>query len=328
MMKSIITLILLQLSTASITKPTPNTSVCDAVFAEQLNRAKNFDGYLAALDQSGGSTPKALKSFGIDEEDYVLGEESMYQVIHKIRTRIITSPAFEGDRTLGAILFENTMDRQIEGVDSPTYLWENKKVIPFLKCDKGLAPLANGVQLMKPNPDLDDLMKRAKAKGVFGTKMRSLIKEYNEEGIQAIVDQQFEVGNQILGHGLIPILEPEVDITSPDKVKIEAFLNEKLLEGFTNKITEGKAVMIKLSIPTEVNLYKGLVDHPNCVRVVALSGGYPQIKANEMLGKQEGMIGSFSRALAEGLNDKMSDDEWNAVLDKSIADIFEASKKR
>jgi fructose-bisphosphate aldolase class I len=303
-------------------------SVSDAVFAEQLERAKTFDGYLAALDQSGGSTPKALKSFGIEEDEYVLGEESMYQVIHKIRTRIITSPAFEGDRTLGAILFENTMDREIEGVATPTFLWESKKVIPFLKCDKGLAPLENGVQLMKPNPGLDDLMKRAKAKGVFGTKMRSLIKEYNEEGIQAIVDQQFEVGNQILGHGLIPILEPEVDITSPDKVKIEAFLKEKLLEGFNSKITEGKAVMIKLSIPTEVNLYKDLVDHANCVRVVALSGGYPQVEANELLVKQEGMIASFSRALAEGLNDKMTDDEWNSTLDKSIAAIFEASKKQ
>jgi fructose-bisphosphate aldolase class I len=300
----------------------------DAVFAEQLERAKNFDGYLAALDQSGGSTPKALKSFGIEEDQYVLGETSMYDVIHKIRTRIITSPAFEGDRTLGAILFEATMDREIEGIPTPTFLWEKKTVIPFLKCDKGLAPLKNGVQLMKPNPGLDDLMKRAKAKGVFGTKMRSLIKEYNEEGIQAVVDQQFKVGNQILGHGLIPILEPEVDITSPDKVKIETFLKAKLLEGFNSKITKDKAVMIKLSIPTEVNLYKDLVDHANCVRVVALSGGYPQVEANELLVKQEGMIASFSRALAEGLNDKMTDDEWNSTLDKSIAAIFEASKKQ
>jgi fructose-bisphosphate aldolase class I len=302
-------------------------SVSDATFAEQLDRAKNFDGYLAALDQSGGSTPKALKSFGIEESEYVLGEESMYQVIHKIRTRIITSPSFQGDRTLGAILFENTMDRDIEGIPSPTFLWEKKQVIPFLKCDKGLAPLENGVQVMKPMPALDDLLKRGKEKGIFGTKMRSLIKEYNEEGIQAIVDQQFEIGNQILAAGLIPILEPEVDITSPDKAKIEAFLKEKLVEGFDSKITEGKAVMIKLSIPTEVNLYKDLVDHPNCVRVVALSGGYSRDEANELLTKQEGMIASFSRALAEGLNDKMTDAEWDECLDKSIASIFAASKK-
>eukprot|EP00536_Pseudo-nitzschia_multiseries_P013047 jgi/Psemu1/210451/e_gw1.533.29.1 len=302
--------------------------MASATFDEQLERAKTFDGYLAALDQSGGSTPKALASFGITEDQYVLGEESMYDVIHKIRTRIITSPSFQGDRTLGAILFENTMDREIEGIPTPTYLWEKKKVIPFLKCDKGLAPLENGVQLMKPMPELDALLKRAKEKGVFGTKMRSVIKELNEEGIQAIVDQQFEIGNQILSHGLIPILEPEVDITSPDKAKIEAVLKEKLLEGFNSKITEGKAVMAKLSIPTEVNLYKDLIDHPNCIRVVALSGGYSQVEANELLMKQDGMIASFSRALAEGLNDKMTDEEWDACLDKSIAGIFEASKKR
>lgn len=297
-------------------------------FDEQLERAKSFDGYLAALDQSGGSTPKALKAFGIEEDQYVLGEKSMFDVIHKIRTRIITSPSFEGDRTLGAILFENTMDREIEGLPTATYLWEKKKVIPFLKCDKGLAPLENGVQIMKPNPGLDDLMVRAKAKGIFGTKMRSYIKELNEEGIQAVVDQQFEIGNQILGHGLIPILEPEVDINSPDKAKIEALLKEKLIEGFNSKITPGKAVMIKLSLPTEVNLYKDIVDHPNCVRVVALSGGYSRDEANEILDKQDGMIASFSRALCEGLNDKMTDEEWNATLDKSISSIFEASKKK
>ena len=297
-------------------------------FDEQLERAKSFDGYLAALDQSGGSTPKALKAFGIEEDQYVLGEKSMFDVIHKIRTRIITSPSFEGDRTLGAILFENTMDREIEGLPTATYLWEKKKVIPFLKCDKGLAPLENGVQIMKPNPGLDDLMVRAKAKGIFGTKMRSYIKELNEEGIQAVVDQQFEIGNQILGHGLIPILEPEVDINSPDKAKIEALLKKKLIEGFNSKITPGKAVMIKLSLPTEVNLYKDIVDHPNCVRVVALSGGYSRDEANEILDKQDGMIASFSRALCEGLNDKMTDEEWNATLDKSISSIFEASKKK
>jgi len=300
----------------------------DATFSEQLNRAKNFDGYLAALDQSGGSTPKALKAVGIEEDEYVLGEKSMFDVIHMIRTRIITSQSFEGDRTLGAILFEDTMDRDIEGIPTPTYLWNKKKIIPFLKCDKGLAPLENGVQLMKPNPGLDNLLSRAKQKGIFGTKMRSFIKEFNEEGIQAIVDQQFEIGNQILGHGLIPILEPEVDITSPDKAKIEATLKAKLIEGFNSKITEGKAVMIKLSLPTEDNLFKDIVDHPNCIRVVALSGGYPRDKANEILARQDGMIASFSRALAEGLNNKMGKEEWDSCLEKSIASIFEASKKK
>merc|ERR1712085_4407 len=252
----------------------------------------------------------------------------MFDVIHSMRTRIIKAPSFNGERILGAILFENTMDREIDGVPTCTFLWEKKKVVPFLKCDKGLKDLENGVQLMKPMPELDDLLKRAKAKGVFGTKMRSVIKEANEEGIQAIVDQQFEVGNQILDAGLIPILEPEVDITSPDKAKIEAFLKEKLVEGFSTKITEGKSVMIKLSLPTEVNLYKDLVDHPNCVRVVALSGGYPRDEANEILMKQDGMIASFSRALAQGLNDKLTDEEWDSTLDKSIATIFEASKKK
>ena len=300
----------------------------DAVFAEQLARANEFDGYLAALDQSGGSTPKALKAFGIGEDQYVLGEKSMYDVIHKIRTRIIKSPSFQGDRTLGAILFEATMDNEIDGIPTATYLWDKKKVIPFLKCDKGLAPLENGVQIMKPNPGLDELLTRAKAKGVFGTKMRSYIKELNETGIQAIVDQQFEVGNQILAHGLIPILEPEVDIHSPDKAKIEAMLKEKLIEGFNNKITKGKAVMIKLSLPTEVNLYKDIVDHANCVRVVALSGGYPRDEANAILDKQDGMIASFSRALCQGLDDKMSDAEWDKTLDESITSIFAASKKK
>lgn len=300
----------------------------DAVFAEQLARANEFDGYLAALDQSGGSTPKALKAFGIEEDQYVLGEKSMYDVIHKIRTRIIKSPSFQGDRTLGAILFEATMDNEIDGIPTATYLWDKKKVIPFLKCDKGLAPLENGVQIMKPNPGLDELLTRAKAKGVFGTKMRSYIKELNETGIQAIVDQQFEVGNQILAHGLIPILEPEVDIHSPDKAKIEAMLKEKLIEGFNTKITKGKAVMIKLSLPTEVNLYKDIVDHANCVRVVALSGGYPRDEANAILDKQDGMIASFSRALCQGLDDKMSDAEWDKTLDESISSIFAASKKK
>ena len=272
------------------------------------------------------NTPKTIRAYGISDDTYVEGETSMYDVIHAIRTRMITSPSFNGDRILGAILFENTMDREIEGIPVPTFLWEKKNVVPFLKCDKGLLELKNGVQLMKPNPGLDDLLKRAKAKRVFGTKMRSVIKEANEEGIQAIVDQQFEVGNQILAAGLVPILEPEVDITSPDKVKIEAILKEKLIEGLNTKANKG--IMLKLSLPSEVNLYKDLVDHDKCVRLVALSGGYPRDEANLILAKQDGMIASFSRALAEGLFDKLTDEEFNTTIGHSITTIFEASKKK
>jgi len=300
----------------------------DAIFEEQLERVRTVDGFLAALDQSGGSTPKTIRAYGIPDDAYVVGETSMFDVIHSMRTRIIKAPSFNGERILGAILFENTMDREIDGVPTCTFLWEKKKVVPFLKCDKGLKDLENGVQLMKPMPELDDLLKRAKAKGVFGTKMRSVIKEANEEGIQAIVDQQFEVGNQILDAGLIPILEPEVDINSPDKVKIETILKKKLIEGLTNKVPADKAIMLKLSLPTEVNLYKDLVDHDKCVRLVALSGGYARDEANEILAKQDGMIASFSRALAEGLFDKLTDEEFNTVIDKSITSIFDASKKK
>lgn len=248
----------------------------------------------------------------------------MYDVIHAMRTRIITSPGFTGDKILGAILFENTMDREIEGVPTPTFLWEKKNVIPFLKCDKGLAPEENGVQVMKPNPGLEDLLKRAKAKGVFGTKMRSVIKLANEAGIQAIVDQQFEVGKRIIACGLIPIIEPEVDITSPDKEKIEEILKVKLAEGL-DKLGAEENVMLKLSIPTVVNQYKELCSHPKCVRVVALSGGYPREEANAMLKKQEGMIASFSRALTEGLTFGMSNEEYNTKLGESIDSIYEAS---
>lgn len=295
-------------------------------FEEQLDRARNFDGFLAALDQSGGSTPKALRAYGISDDAYVEGETSMYDVIHAMRSKIITSPGFTGDRILGAILFENTMDREIEGIPTCTFLWKKKKVIPFLKCDKGLAAEENGVQVMKPMPGLDELLKRAKAKGVFGTKMRSVIKAANEEGIQAVVDQQFEVGMQIVAAGLVPILEPEVDITSPEKEKIEAILKEKLIAGL-DKLEEGKEVMLKLSLPTVVNHYKELVDHPKCVRVVALSGGYSRDDANVILAKQDGMIASFSRALSEGLSHQQTDEEFNATLDASIACIFDASKK-
>lgn len=298
-----------------------------SAFAEQLEQAKNADGFLAALDQSGGSTPKALKAYGIPDDSYVAGEESMYDMVHAMRTRIIISECFTGDKILGAILFENTMDRQIEGKPTPSYLWEEKKVIPFLKCDKGLAELENGVQVMKPIPGLDELLARAKSLGVFGTKMRSVIKEANEAGIEAIVDQQFEVGKQIIAAGLIPILEPEVDITSPDKEKIEEILKAKLLAGL-DALPDDQEVMLKLSLPTVVNLYKDLIDHPKCVRVVALSGGYPRDEANAILAKQDGMIASFSRALMEGVYHHFSDEEFNTKLGEGIASIYEASKKK
>jgi fructose-bisphosphate aldolase class I len=295
-------------------------------FEQQLDRARNTDGYLAALDQSGGSTPKALKAYGVPDSEYVVGEESMYDQVHKMRSRIMVSPAFNGDWTLGAILFERTMDQEVEGKSTCDYLWNTKKVIPFLKVDKGLEEEKNGVQLMKPIPGLDDLLKRAKAKGVFGTKMRSVIKSDNEEGIQAIVDQQFEVGMQIVNAGLMPILEPEVDIHSPTKVKIEEILKAKIAAKL-DALGEGKDVMLKLSLPTVVNHYEDLIKHPKCVRVVALSGGYSQKEANEILKKQTGMIASFSRALVEGLSYPMSDEDFNKTIGESITAIYEASKK-
>jgi len=297
-----------------------------SVFAAQFEQAKNADGFLAALDQSGGSTPKALKAYGIPDDSYVAGEESMYDMVHAMRSRIMTSKCFTGDKILGAILFENTMDRQVEGKPTPAYLWEEKKCIPFLKCDKGLAALENGVQLMKPIPGLDDLLARAKGLNVFGTKMRSVIKEANEEGIQAVVDQQFEVGKQIVAAGLVPILEPEVDITSPDKEKIEEILKVKLLAGL-DALGEGQDVMLKLSLPTVVNLYSDLIAHEKCVRVVALSGGYPRDEANVILAKQDGMIASFSRALMEGVYHNFSQEEFEAKLGAGIDSIYEASKK-
>jgi fructose-bisphosphate aldolase, class I len=256
---------------------------------------------------------------------YKEGEESMYDMVHNMRSRIITSPSFTGERILGAILFENTMDREIEGVPTCTYLWETKNVVPFLKCDKGLADEADGVQLMKPIPGLDELLARGKAKGMFGTKMRSVILKANTEGIKAIVDQQFEVGMQIVGHGLVPIIEPEVDIKSPDKEKCEAILKQELL-AHLDKLKDGQEVMLKLSLPTVVNHYKELVDHPKCIRVVALSGGYGRAEANEILSKQTGMIASFSRALSEGLSYGQTDEEFNKTLDETIQGIFDASK--
>ena len=274
--------------------------------------------------QSGGSTPKALKAYGTPDDDYVEGEESMYNAVHAMRSRIITANSFTGDKILGAILFENTMDRQIEGIPTSQYLWEKKQVIPFLKVDKGLAAEKDGVQVMKPMPALDELLKRAKAAGIFGTKMRSNINSANEDGIKAVVEQQFAVGKQIIAAGLVPIIEPEVNIQSPDKAKSEEILKKELLVAL-DKLEDGQEVMLKLSLPSVVNFYRELTQHPKCIRVVALSGGYSRDEANEILSKQDGMIASFSRALSEGLAYGQSESEFNDVLAKSIGAIYAAS---
>jgi len=280
-------------------------------------------GFIAALDQSGGSTPKALKLYGLDETAYA-SEAEMFDEIHRMRTRIITSPAFNGTRILGAILFEMTMDRQVEGVGTAEYLWQSKQVVPFLKVDKGLADEVNGAQVMKPIPDLDALCDRATGHGVFGTKMRSVIKLADQAGVSAVVDQQFEFGNQILAKGLVPIIEPEVDINSPQKEAAEALLKESLraqLDGLAGD----QQVMLKLTIPTVDDFYADLVAHPRVLRVVALSGGYSREDANARLARNHGIIASFSRALTEGLTAQQSDDEFNATLDATIQGIYEAS---
>jgi fructose-bisphosphate aldolase class I len=290
---------------------------------QQLNKVTTGQGFIAALDQSGGSTPKALKLYGIDESEYS-GDDAMFDLMHAMRSRIITSPSFGGDRILGAILFEQTMDRQIEGIDTPTFLWERKQVVPFLKVDKGLADEADGVQVMKPIDGLSELLERAAAKGVFGTKMRSVVKTADATGISAIVDQQFEVGRQILGAGLVPILEPEVDIHSPQKAESEALLKAALLAGLDG-LDGDQRVMLKLTLPESDGFYGELVGHRNVVRVVALSGGYERADANDRLARNPGVIASFSRALTEGLSAQQSDDDFNATLDGSIKTIFEAS---
>jgi len=290
---------------------------------EQLDKVRAGKGFIAALDQSGGSTPKALKLYGVEDDAYD-GEEEMFDRIHEMRTRIITSPSFSGDRVLGAILFEQTMDRQIEGRDTAEYLWEVKGVVPFLKIDKGLEDEADGVQLMKPMPGLDALLERAVAKGVFGTKERSVIKLADPAGVQAIADQQFEVGRQVLAHGLVPILEPEVDIKSPQKAEAEALLKAALLAGL-DTIPDGEQVMFKLTLPEEDGFYDDLVAQPKVAKVVALSGGYSRDEANERLARNKGVIASFSRALTEGLSAQQSDEEFDAALDASIKSIYEAS---
>lgn len=290
---------------------------------EQLTRMREGKGFIAALDQSGGSTPKALKLYGIEESEYS-GEEEMFNLIHQMRSRMMTNSAFTGDRVLGAILFEGTMDRDVEGIGAAEYLWTKKKVIPFLKIDKGLADEANDVQVMKPNPDLDALLAKAKSKGIFGTKMRSVIKEANEAGIKAVVSQQFEVGRQILAAGLVPIIEPEVDINSSTKAEAEVILKKALLEELDRQPAD-QPVMLKLTLPNIDGFFDELVAHKSVLRVVALSGGYSRNDANAKLSRNKGMIASFSRALTEGLSAKQSDAEFTAAIDASIEGIYQAS---
>jgi fructose-bisphosphate aldolase class I len=291
--------------------------------SEQLNLMHSGKGFIAALDQSGGSTPKALSQYGVEESQYT-NDEEMYTLVHEMRTRIIKSPAFDSQYILGAILFENTMDRKIDGQWTADYLWEKKHIIPFLKVDKGLADLANGVQLMKPISNLNELLDRAVERKIFGTKMRSVIKEANPKGIQEVVKQQFEVGLQIFKKGLVPIIEPEVDIYSTDKEKSEQILKDEIQKQLHSLDKEVK-VMLKLSIPTINNFYSDLMTDPHVVRVVALSGGYSREDANQKLAKNHGLIASFSRALSEGLSAGQSDAEFNSQLGNSIKEIYEAS---
>ena len=293
-------------------------------FEQQKAKFRNEPGFIAALDQSGGSTPKALRLYGIPESEYS-GEAAMFDLVHAMRTRIITSPSFNGDRILAAILFEMTMDRDIEGRPTAEYLWEVKRVVPILKVDKGLAEESNGVQLMKPMPKLDELLARAKAKGIFGTKMRSVIKQANPQGIKAVVDQQFELAARIIAAGLVPIIEPEVDIKCPDKAAAEDLLHAEIM-AHLDKLPEGQLVMLKLTLPEKDNLYADCISHPRVLKVVALSGGYSREEANERLARQHDMVASFSRALTEGLTAQQSQAEFDKALDASIQSIFEASK--
>jgi fructose-bisphosphate aldolase class I len=289
---------------------------------EQLAKISAGQGFVAALDQSGGSTPKALRLYGVEEDEYN-GEEEMFDAIHTMRSRIITSPAFTGDRIVAAILFEQTMDRQIDSRDTGDYLWAVKNVVPVLKVDKGLADEVDGAQVMKPIPGLDDLLSRAVAKGMFGTKMRSVVKLANPAGVNAVVDQQFEIGHQILAAGLVPIIEPEIDINSPEKAEAEALLRDALIAHADQ--LDGQQVMLKLTLPEEANFYSSLVEHPGILKVVALSGGYSRDDANARLAQNNGMIASFSRALTQGLSAQQTDDQFNATLDESIQSIYDAS---
>jgi fructose-bisphosphate aldolase, class I len=293
-------------------------------YDDQLAKFRTRAGFIAALDQSGGSTPKALKLYGLPETAWS-SEAQMMDLVHAMRTRIVTSPSFSGDRILAAILFENTMDRDIQGRPTAEYLWEVKKVVPILKVDQGLEAEANGVQLMKPIPGLDALLARARAKGIFGTKMRSVIKQANPAGIRAVVDQQFAVARQIIAAGLVPIIEPEVDIHCPDKAAAEDLLKSEIRSRL-DALPDGQLVMLKLTIPTQDNLYADLITHPRVLKVVALSGGYSREEANKRLARQHGMVASFSRALTEGLTAQQSDAEFDAALDAAIESIYQASK--
>ena len=290
----------------------------------QLDKIRTREGFIAALDQSGGSTPKALRLYGIDESAWS-GDDEMFDVIHAMRTRIVTSPSFGGDRILGAILFENTMDREIGGKPSARYLWEEKNVVPFLKVDKGLAEEADGAQTMKPMPALDPLLARARENGIFGTKMRSVVKLANPAGVKAVVDQQFAIGRRILEAGLVPIIEPEVDIHSPEKEQAEVLLKDAML-AHLDALGPDRQVMLKLTLPERDDFYAECVRHPGVLRVAALSGGYTREEANARMARNPGVIASFSRALTEGLTAQQTEGEFNAMLDGSVASIFEASR--
>ncbi len=292
--------------------------------AEMLEKIATQDGFIAALDQSGGSTPKALALYGVEENEFNSDSE-MFDLVHQMRTRIVTSPAFTGQRILGAILFENTLDRQVNGMSSAMYLWQEKNVVPFLKVDKGLVDEENGVQLMKDMPELDQLLDKAVSQNVFGTKMRSVIKLANTQGIKAIVKQQFDVAKQIIAKGLVPIIEPEVDINSAEKAEIESLLIVELLEQL-NLLSADQKVMLKLTLPEQDNFYSECIAHSNVLKVVALSGGYNREIANKKVTANNGMIASFSRALTEGLSAKQSDETFNGLLDGAIESIYQASK--
>ena len=295
----------------------------DLPYQPYLSKITGNNGFIAALDQSGGSTPKALRLYGIAESEYS-NEEEMFEKIHQMRTRIITSKSFTGDRILGAILFEKTMNGEISGMDTAHYLWNKKQVVPFLKVDKGLEEVNDGVQLMKPNPGLEDLLDQAVNKDIFGTKMRSVIKDANEKGVAAVVEQQFETAKIIIQKNLVPIIEPEVDIHCENKSEAEQMLFENL-KNQIEQLTSEQKILLKLTIPNEVNLYAPFINHPNVLRVFALSGGYSREESNKLLALNNGMLASFSRALTEGLSAQQSDDEFNSVLDASIESIYHAS---
>jgi fructose-bisphosphate aldolase class I len=294
-----------------------------STFDEQKQRVRSEGGFIAALDQSGGSTPKALKQYGVEEGAWK-NEDQMFDLVHAMRARLITSPAFDGKRIMGAILFEGTMDRDIEGTPTASYLWEKKRVVPFLKVDKGLADEKDGVQLMKPIPGLDGLLDRARAKDVFGTKMRSVVKQANAKGIRDVVRQQFEIGRQILAKGLVPIIEPEVDIKCPNKAEAEEILRKEILAEL-DRLVADQRVMLKLTLPEKDDFYRPLIEHPRVLKVVALSGGYSRDAANARLARNHGMVASFSRALVEGLLAQQSAKEFDSALDASIESIFRAS---